>query len=510
MVMEMKQSLRMTQSLVMTPQLQMAIKLLQLNQLEMVEAIQAEMLENPMLEERLERPNEDSGTEADPSHEAVQPPATPACETPMELKGDSAEAGKAEASLDIDWDRVAADYSYQAPGSGTRGGVDEELPGYDQTLTRRTTLVDHLMWQLRMSPMNEVERDIAARLIADVDPAGYLRRKGDDGEDEDPAVVVAEELELPVAWVESVLKRLQKLDPLGVCCRDLRECLLVQLDYAGYDDDDLVWRLVADHLKEVEKRAFQALARQLKVPLEDIGDAIKILATMEPRPGRNYADGSETVEDAQYITPDIYVEKVGDQWVIRLNDDGMPRLRISRFYANQMRTAQRGDPSKAYIQEKLRSATWLIRSIHQRQRTIYKVTESILKHQRDFFESGVEHLRPLILRDVADDIGMHESTVSRVTSNKYVHTPQGIFELKYFFNSTIRGTGSQDDLASEAVKAHIKELITKEDVKKPLSDQQIVVMLKNKDIDIARRTVAKYREMMGILPSSKRKDVFAR
>jgi len=260
----------------------------------------------------------------------------------------------------------------------------------------------------------------------------------------------------------------------------------------------------------VEKRAFQTIARHLHVPLEDVGEAVKIIATLEPRPGRNFIEGGEIVADAQYITPDLHVHKVGDSWTIVLNEDGMPRLRISKFYAAQMRQATRGDPSKAYIQDKLRSATWLIRSIHQRQRTIYKVMESILKHQREFFEKGVNHLKPLILRDVADDIGMHESTVSRVTSNKYVHTPQGIFELKYFFNSTIKGSGAQEDLASEAVKSHIKELISKESVKKPLSDQQIVDLLKKKDIDIARRTVAKYREMMGILPSSKRKDVFSK
>lgn len=506
MAMEMKQSLRMTQSLVMTPQLQMAIKLLQLNQLEMAEAIQAEMLENPLLEEKAERANEDSGVEADAALAAPPPVSERTAEVKMEASG---QVDKAQ-SLDLDWDRIASDYSYQATGSGARGGVDEELPGYDQTLTRRGTLHEHLLWQVRMSPFNEVERQIAARIVEDVDASGYLLRRDGEEENDDALSVIAEEVEMPREWVESVLKRMQKFDPVGVCSRDLRECMLVQLDHAGYDEDDLVWKLVADHLKEVEKRSFQALSRTLKVSMEDIGEALKILGTLEPRPGSNYADGGDVVEDAQYITPDIYVVKVGDTWNVQLNEDGMPKLRISKFYANQMRSAQRGDPGKAYIQDKLRSATWLIRSIHQRQRTIHKVTESILKHQRDFFEKGVEHLKPLILRDVADDIGMHESTVSRVTSNKYVHTPQGIFELKYFFNSTIRGTGSQDDLASEAVKAHIKELIGKEDPKKPLSDQQIVVLLQKKDIDIARRTVAKYREMMSILPSSKRKDVFAK
>jgi RNA polymerase sigma-54 factor len=510
MVMEMKQSLRMTQSLVMTPQLQMAIKLLQLNQMELVEAIQAEMLENPLLEERAEKPNEEAGQEADAAQEN-----TPALnrDTATEVKPESPESQeKATKELDIDWERVASDYSYGAQGSST--GVktpDEEMPGYDQTLTRRETLHDHLMWQLRMCGMNNVETDIGQRIIGDIDAGGYLRTREDEEADEavDALKLIADEMDMPLEWIENVHKRMLRFDPVGVCSRDLRECLLVQLDVCGYGPDDLVWKLVADHLKEVEKRAFQAVARSLKVTMEDLGEAMKTIGTLEPRPGRNWSDGSEVVEDAQYITPDIAVQKVGDSWAIVLNEDGMPRLRISKFYANQiLKQAARGDPSKAYIQDKLRSATWLIRSIHQRQRTIYKVMESILKHQRDFFDKGVNHLRPLILRDVADDIGMHESTVSRVTSNKYVHTPQGIFELKYFFNSTIKGTGAQDDLASEAVKSHIKELIGKENPKKPLSDQQIVTLLKQRDIDIARRTVAKYREMMGILPSSKRKDVF--
>ncbi|MBI5494694.1 MAG: RNA polymerase factor sigma-54 [Deltaproteobacteria bacterium] len=507
MAMEMKQSLRMTQSLVMTPQLQMAIKLLQLNQMELVEAINQEMLENPLLEEKQERANEEAGVEADAAKENPVPP--PAEAQPSEVRLDAPDTQeRAQKELDIDWERVASDYSYQPTGTGVKI-PDEELPGYDQTLTRRETLHDHLAWQLRMSGMNSQELEIGFRIIGDIDPGGYLRTREDEEAAEDALDIIAEEMDVPKSWVENVHQRILRFDPLGVGSRDLRECLMVQLDVGGYDADDLVYRLVADHLKDVEKRAFHAVAKALKVPLEEIGEAVKIIATMEPRPGRNFSSGGEVVEDAQYITPDIAVQKVGDSWAIVLNEDGMPRLRISRFYANQiLKQAQRGDPSKAYIQDKLRSATWLIRSIHQRQRTIYKVMESILKHQREFFDKGVNHLKPLILRDVADDIGMHESTVSRVTSNKYVHTPQGIFELKYFFNSTIKGTGAQDDLASEAVKSHIKELIGKENPKKPLSDQQIVNLLKQRDIDIARRTVAKYREMMGILPSSKRKDVF--
>ena len=261
----------------------------------------------------------------------------------------------------------------------------------------------------------------------------------------------------------------------------------------------MVVGIITKHLANLEKKNYQAIAKDLDQPVEEIYEAAKVIMDFDPKPGREY-----TAEEPTYITPDVYVHKVGDKYFVVANDDGLPKLKISDFY----RTALAGGAkAREYIQEKLRSAQWLIRSIQQRQRTIVRVTESILKFQREFFDKGTAHLKPLILRDVAEDIGMHESTVSRVTTNKYVHTPQGIFELKYFFNSGIARTDG-DDLASEAVKLKIKQIIGSESPKSPHSDQRIVELLKDQNIEIARRTVAKYREQLRILSSSKRRQVF--
>jgi RNA polymerase sigma-54 factor len=262
----------------------------------------------------------------------------------------------------------------------------------------------------------------------------------------------------------------------------------------------LAEKLVIEHLADLEKRNFQQIAKKEEVTMEAVGQALEIIQKLDPRPARNFGG-----ENSIYITPDIYVQKIGDEYVIVQNEDGLPMLRVSKYYRQALANGMNGE-AKSYVQEKLRSAQWLIRSIHQRQRTIHKVMESILKFQRDFFDKGIGELKPLILRDVAEDIGMHESTISRVTSNKYVHTPQGIFELKYFFNSSIsRSEG--EDVASASVKHRIKQLIDGEDHQQPLSDQVIVEMLKKENIDIARRTVAKYREAMGILSSSKRRQI---
>jgi RNA polymerase sigma-54 factor len=274
--------------------------------------------------------------------------------------------------------------------------------------------------------------------------------------------------------------------------------MLIQAMACG-QDDDLVVKMIRSHLGNLEKKNYQAIARDLKQPLEEIYEAAKVIMEFDPRPGRQYSS-----DDPHYVTPDVYIHKVGDKYFVVPNDDGLPKLKISGFYKNAMGNSS---ASKDYVQDKLRSAQWLIRSIQQRQRTIIKVAESILKFQREFFDKGIAHLKPLILRDVAEDIGMHESTVSRVTTSKYVHTPQGIFELKFFFNSGISRTNGED-LASQAVKSKIKELVSSEDSKRPHSDQKIVELLKKGGIDIARRTVAKYREQLGILSSSKRKQVF--
>ena len=498
---ELKQHMKMTQQLVMTPQLQQAIKLLQLSRMELVDLIRTEVTENPLLE----------GAD-DPEEEPVQSGDSPAEVADHESKPEPKEGEKSEevkgeeGANEIDWDQYLDHYQLQGhTAPSNRNLTDEEMPGFEATLTRKTDLVDHLSWQLRLTNLSRDEERIAMLIVGNLDDDGYFKMPAVEGESEesatrDPLVRVAFEGGVGVEFAERVLKRVQTLDPLGVAARDLRECLLIQVRALNADTPEIV-AIIERHLKHLESKNYGAIAKDLKVSIEEVVKAVKVICRLEPKPGRAFSG-----EEPQYITPDVYVHKMGDKYITVLNDDGLSKLRISGMYRAALKNGQAG-AAKEYIQEKLRSAVWLIRSIHQRQRTIYKVTESIVKFQRDFFDKGIAHLKPLILRDVAEDIGMHESTVSRVTTNKYVHTPQGIYELKFFFNSAINKTGG-DEIASEAVKNHIKQIVAAEDAKHPHSDQRIVEILKGKGIEIARRTVAKYREVLGILPSSKRKKYF--
>jgi RNA polymerase sigma-54 factor len=366
----------------------------------------------------------------------------------------------------------------------------DDLPSLEATLTRSESLFDHLEWQLNMSELTDEGKAIGQMILGNIDADGYIK--------EPPMADIAADAEVEEELVEVVLEKIQTFDPVGIGARSLAECMLIQAIHYG-EDDDMVVKIIRSHLGNLEKKNYQAIARDLKVQLEEVYEAAKVIMEFDPRPGRQYS-----ADEPRYITPDVYVHKVGDKYFVVPNDDGLPKLKISSFYRSALDDSK---GAKEYIQDKLRSAQWLIRSIQQRQRTIIKVTESIIKFQREFFDKGIAFLKPLILRDVAEDIGMHESTISRVTTAKYVHTPQGIYELKFFFNSGISRTNGED-LASQAVKSKIKKIISDEDSKKPLSDQKIVEALKTTGIDIARRTVAKYREQMGILSSSKRKQVF--
>ena len=376
-----------------------------------------------------------------------------------------------------------------------RRSSDDEMPGFESTLSTSEDLADHLGWQLRMGDFVDDERRFAALVIGNLDDNGYLKVEGVAPEEVVPRL--AAESGLDPEDAEEVLKMIQQFDPLGVAARSLEECLLIQANHFGMDE--LVTRVISDHLTDLEKRHYPAIAKALGCSLEEVYDVAQIIAELEPRPARCFQ-----TEEPRYIVPDVYVHRVGDEYYVVANDDGMPKLKISGFYRSAMADSPK---AKEYIQDKLRSAQWLIRSIDQRRKTIVKVTECIVDKQRDFFDKGIEHLKPMILRDVAEAVGMHESTISRVTSNKYVHTPRGTFELKYFFNSAIR-RDNQTDIASESVKQAIKNIIAGEDPKAPLSDQRIVEILAADDIKIARRTVAKYREMLGILSSSKRKKYF--
>ncbi|MCP4674186.1 MAG: RNA polymerase factor sigma-54 [Deltaproteobacteria bacterium] len=475
--MELRQQLKLSQQLVMTPQLQQAIKLLQLSRIELVDMVQQELEENPVLEETLEQP-EQTKTEQPESEQTGS-------ETTSEPTDSEAVSGANE----VDWEKYLENYANQAPTPSNSLARNDDLPSVDATLRTRTSLADHLRWQLRMTVVAEEEEHFVDLVIGNLDADGYLK--------ESPIEDLAEEAGLELEDAEEVLKMIQLFDPVGVASRDLRECLLAQVN--AFDLDADVRDTVDRHLVNLEKRNYPAIAKDLDITLEDVYEVAKIISNLEPRPARNFV-----TEEPRYIVPDVYVHKVGDRYFVVANDDGMPRLKISGFF----RTAMDADPAaKEYVQNKLRSAQWLIRSIDQRRRTIVKVTECIVDKQRDFFEKGVDFLKPMILRDVAETVSMHESTISRVTTNKYVHTQQGIFELKYFFNSSIRRT-SNDDIASESVKSKIREIVNGEDRKRPLSDQKIVEILRKEGIVIARRTVAKYREMLGILASSKRKQYF--
>ena len=471
--MRQRQTLKLTQQLVMTPQLQQAIKLLQLSRMEMLETVQQEMIENPVLEET----QDGEVTEEVGGIDALG----------EELSKDNNEDGPV---TDIDWETFLENYYYSYENDYYKPDHDEEASDFESFTSKKATLQDHLVWQLRMSNFTFEEEQVGIHIIGNLDEDGYLRILVEE---------IAKETETAPEFVLDVLKKVQNFDPVGVAARDLKECLFIQTQHLGIEGS-LVESIVRDHFELIEKKDPKLIAKAVKCTEEEALEALKIILAMEPKPGRPFSD-----EKTQYIVPDIYIQKVGDEYVVVLNEDGLPRLRVSNYYRMLLQgRGKTSDLTKGYIQEKLRSAVWLIKSIHQRQRTIYKVAKSIVKFQGDFLDKGVEFLRPLALKDVAQDISMHESTVSRVTNNKYVHTPQGIYELKYFFNSSV-STTSGGEIAAESVKQKICQLIASEDPKKPLSDQVITRLLKDMGVAIARRTVSKYRESLCILSSTKRR-----
>jgi RNA polymerase sigma-54 factor len=515
MAIEMRQQMKMSQQLVMTPQLQQAIKLLQLSRLELQDVVRQELEENPILDEvvEVEELREPEQLEL---REKEAEPETPAA--------DFQEVRAGEETRDTDWEAYLDGYNYS---SGEQYYDDEDRPSFENLLTKKSTLFDHLLWQLSLTRLTEREVTAGAEIIGNIDEDGYLRASLEDvaselvksppfrdemlqwsgltAESDREQFVEAEDgfahtVLVPLA--EGVLKRIQEFDPVGVGARDLRECLLIQVAALGMGGT-IVEALLRDHLKDLEARRYKQAAKVLGIEVNDVLAASKIIAELDPKPGRLYGS-----EDVQYISADIFVHKVGDEYVVVLNDEGMPNLRINPIYAPEAKSTRGVDKqAEEYIGEKMRSAVWLIKSIQQRQRTIFKVAKSLVKFQRDFLDKGIEYLKPLVLRDIAEDIGMHESTISRVTTNKYMQTPQGLFELKYFFNSGI-STGEGDFIASESVKSKIKELVDSEDPKRPYSDQRLAELLSNHNIVIARRTVTKYREMLRIGSSSERKKHF--
>src|SRR5687767_10056592 len=487
MALEQKLHLKLSQKLIMTPSLQQAIKLLQLSKLELQEVLNQELLENPLLEETAE---EVKAEEAEA--EAQEAKTAEGQEEPK--KTETTEQEKEKDSFDeIDYDAYFQDYIEYGYNPRGMGEEHEEFP-IENTLTRPPNLTDHLTWQLSMSDASPNVKEIGAFIIGNIDEDGYLRATSEE---------IASSGNHDPAEVEKAVKAIQSLDPIGVGARDLRECLLLQLEFLEVDVP-LVDEIIRDHWDMFMQRHFVQLAKALSIDMKTLEGVVEIIKHLDPKPGRKYSN-----ERAIYVEPDVYVHKVGDEYVIVLNEDGMPKLRINSGYRsmlNSMDSKQDGETVN-YIKDKIRSAVWLIKSLDQRQRTIYKVAESIVKHQREFLEKGIDYLRPLVLRDVADDIQMHESTVSRVVSNKYMHTPRGLFLMKYFFHSGI-DSDTGEDISSLTVKKKIQSYIENEDPRKPLSDSKIMKILNDEGINIARRTVAKYRDELNIPSSTDRKQIF--
>ena len=492
---EQKLNLRLSQRLVMTPSLQQAIKLLQMSKLELQDVLTQEVVENPLLEEEEEAAAAEQTTEAETEADATAAKEADA-EVPagtVEVADTDAPAEKERDSFDeIDFDSYFEDYLDSA--YNPRQYEDTEQVPLENTLSKPQGLNEYLNWQLSMSDSEPEVREIAQYLIGNIDEDGYLRVSRDEiraaGFEDD-------------ARVEAALSLVRSLDPPGVGAFDLPDCLMLQIRALGIENA-LIEQIVTTHWQEFLNRQFSLLSKTLNVGLAQIQAVVEIIKNMEPKPGRKFSD-----ERTIYVEPDVGVRKIGDEYVIQLNEDGLPKLRISAAYRRMLRGGNGaiGEEAANYLKDKMRSAVWLIKSLDQRQRTIYKVADSIVRHQREFLENGIEHLRPLVLRDVANDIGMHESTVSRVVSNKYIHTPRGLFPMKYFFHSGIDSTQGSE-VSSLSIKSKIAKIVSDEDSSRPHSDARIMQKLRAEGIQIARRTVAKYREELRIPSSSARKQSF--
>ena len=465
---------RLAQKLILTPSLQQAIKLLPMSTLELSELLNQEMVENPMLEE--------VPTEELQPVEAQQEKAEPKADTE---KGDTWD--------DQDYEYFFGDYLDEGYRLRTPTEV-KELPPIENTLSTGQSLSDHLRWQLSMQTDDAATREIGEAVVGNLDDDGYL-------------VATVEELAAMGPWamedVERVLVLVQGFDPVGVAARDLQECLLLQLRHIGQVDTPAE-RIVSEYLRLLQNHQVPEIARKMGLSVDDLKEHIELIRHLDPKPGSRLNPGR-----SQYVIPDVYIVKSEDSYVAVLNEEGMPQLRISPVYRRLLdkNAVENTDATRAYVKDKFRSALWLIKSVDQRQRTIHKVATSIITFQRDFLDHGIEYLRPLVLRDVANDIGMHESTVSRVVTNKYMHTPQGVFEMKYFFHSGI-SSAYGEAVSSVTIKQRIRKIIEQEDGRKPLSDSKIVSILQREGLELARRTIAKYREELKIPTSNQRKVLY--
>ena len=505
--MKLRLDLRLSQKLIMTPQLQQAIKLLQLSRLELQQTLAQHLMENPLLEETpAEVEEEEAGATDEGGQDAKESSSSDEAGGTGEVKEEGAESAEELSATSwedyFDSDRRGGDMEYPS-------SAQDEYPSYEQTLVKPTSLEEHLLWQLGLSGVSDQDKAIGRIIIGNIDDDGYLRTSLEE---------IASDAHVSVEEVQSVLRHVQSFDPAGVGARDLAECLLIQLGHLDGDPigrpprgsnllrGSLVESIVMSHLKDLEKKQYGRIAKVCGVTVEEVFKAAQVIEGLEPKPGRPYFS-----EENHIIIPDVFVVKNEGEWVVLLNDDGLPRMRIAPYYKHMMLSSKgsNSEETKAYLDEKLRAAQWVIKSIEQRNKTIVKVVTSLVKFQEQFFEKGIQYLKPLVLKQVAEDIGMHESTISRVTANKYLYCPQGLLELKFFFNTGIqRSDDNGEMLSSVTVKEMIRKMVAEEDPQSPLKDEEIAANLKGHQIMIARRTVAKYRSEEHIPSASQRKRFF--
>ena len=470
--------LRLSKQLAMTPQLQQAIRLLQLSTLELQQELQQALESNPLLEQ-IDTHEEIDTRETQDSETLDTADALEQKEMPEELP------------LDASWDTI---YTAGTP-SGTSGDyIDDELPVYQGETTQ--TLQDYLMWQVELTPFSDTDRAIATSIVDAVDDTGYLTVPL-----EDILESMGDE-EIDIDEVEAVLKRIQRFDPVGVAAKDLRDCLLIQLSQF---DKTTPWLeearlIISDHLDLLANHDFRTLMRVTRLKEDVLKEAVNLIQSLDPRPGQSIQTG-----EPEYVIPDVLVRKHNGHWTVELNSDSIPRLQINQHYASMCNNARNDDDSQ-FIRSNLQDAKWLIKSLESRNDTLLRVSRCIVEQQQAFFEQGEEYMKPMVLADIAQAVEMHESTISRVTTQKYLHSPRGIFELKYFFSSHVNTEGG-GEASSTAIRALVKKLIAAENPAKPLSDSKLTSLLSEQGIMVARRTVAKYRESLSIPPSNQRKQL---
>jgi len=497
---------KMQQRMVMTPMLQQAMKILQLSTMELKEFVEKEMLENPTLEETEE--GAETTDKTSPTEPVDAPPGeqeAPEFDKVAELAKERHQTDLVDSMKEGDrfkedtWNlyKESEDYGGAESSYGGRESSDadqEKRDFLEASITRAPSLAEHLEWQLNLVAKDERQSALGKALIGALDENGYLT---------EPLDQIAASQGVPLREVEKILAFLQTFEPLGVAARNLQECLLLQLENKTGPVARLAYQVVAEHFEDMEKRRYAVVTKALGVQDEKLREVLALVASLEPKPGRAFQEN-----DAKYVTPDVSVRKIEGEYVVVLNDEPVPRLRVSPYYRKLMRDkkALEGKETRKFLEGKIQSALWLIKNIEQRRKTIYRVTEAIFRIQRDFLEIGISALKPLTLKQVADMIGMHESTVSRVTTHKYVQTPRGLFELKFFFTSGLESADGMD-ISSLSVKEKIKEMVGQEPPQKPLSDQKIMQMLNAQGLTIARRTIAKYREELRIPPASRRRKL---